>query len=284
MKQLRYFGDFGQIVPHPDWGNCPACCWAQKDEVGEFAPGGVRINYEGSAPQLLRDGDEASSKIRDMSRIIRSRWGPDNYADLRENEKQDLESESHEVGGKLERLKSLGQETLDAWKAYGDHIEAEGPRSQTAANLGSTASTKLTRLGSYKIRAFTDLDRLMVYAPDPLTAEKLCSKKLEAEQKHLEVNDKVSEINLAISRNITEFYRRRDELFGGLQALFEGLLAIIQLLIDLVVGAFKAIPGLLRWFKQHPTLSIGIGATLGLLILGLILRPYISMIMLAVPG
>jgi len=210
---------------------------------------------------------------------IARRWTPAVYSQLTEVDRKDLQGLATGLTERLKELKSHGNVTTTKFDRVISEMGPTNGKLTADVNVAWTqASAALTDLITQKTQTFTDLDKLMVYAPDANTAQRLCAKKINAENSLKESYNKITEASKAINNKFSEFYKKREEWLAGLQALFAGFIDALTLLINILQQAFKLQLGILIWAKNNPKTSAAIGGTLALLIVGLILRPYVTII------
>lgn len=206
-------------------------------------------------------------------------WTPNLRSSLSSDDLKMLESYALSVKTELERLKDLGKGALNIWDSFAKVVAKAGGKLTSEVNTAwANAQASLNAMGAQRERSFKLLDKLMVYSPSPSLAQQLCEKKLAAFEKHRGIVDEIAIIHRNINEKITSYYQQRDDFLGRIQQLLEQFLSLLSDLIMLVVKGFEAGFYLVEWAKNHPKISLAVGGVLGLLILGLILRPYFTIL------
>jgi hypothetical protein len=251
LFRKNYLGD---LIENPNWGT----------KVGCF-PAALTGLTEGTTYQ-------------DTQEIYKA-WTPDVRSMLTTDDKKLLESQANNVGRELKELKTRSDTALNGFKDLDDKINNSGGELTPDVNVSwGNANGALRSMSTQRTKAFTQLDRLMVYAPDASGAQQLCASKLDATNTEKQILDKIAEISINVNKKVTDHYKKQDDWLSLLLSLFQAFMDIIQALINLVLKLFGSGFALLGWAKDHPKIAIGATSVLALLILGLILRPYFSLL------
>lgn len=219
-----------------------------------------------------------SLSIRDAAEISR-RWTPVLNQQLTTADREELKRKAITAKTKLNTLSNRTQDVIAKFGVLEKNAtDSKGELTRTVNLSWTTATAALTDLGTEKIDAFQVVDQLMVYAPDKDTAQEICQQKLDAEAKLDQTYTIVEGVNRNLNAKITEFYQKRDSFLAAIENLLKAFMAILEFIINVLMKAFTASFGFILWAKDHPKATLAIGGTISLLILGLILRPYITII------
>lgn len=248
---------------NPNWGMRSGCFPAEPASL--------------TSSNTIREADASRT-----AEIISRRWTPTLTSQLTPEERQELQTRAISVTNQLRDLSNFTEGTTSKFQVVVQKITSSGGALTRDVNTAwSQARASMTDLTTKKSQTFTNLDLLMVYAPDPSTAQHLCQEKLIAENSYQTALTKIAEANSAINGKFSEFYEKQDQWYDQLINLFKTFLAALQAILTILLEAFKVSVGLLLWAKDHPKTAVAVGSVVALVVLAIALRPYIMLYMAA---